>query len=114
LVILAALAACEPEPEPRIAAALPKSVCDEAQAAMKEATKTGAMLLNNPLEGMIAQEAWLQMPESHRDSLTRTMGLAATCAGGTPQLQQEVMIRSETGTILTRRIIETSYSMPGS
>ncbi len=115
LPILGLLAGCEPEPpEPRPpATALPKKICDDAQAAMKEATKSGALILNSPVEAMISQEAWLPLPEAQRDGLTRAMGVAATCAGG-PQHQQEVVIRSETGTILTRRTIETSFSFPDS
>ncbi len=108
------LAACEPAPEPRPpATALPKKICDDAEAAVKEATKTGALILNSPVEAMIAQASWLPLPEDQRDGLTRAMGIAATCAGE-PRHEQEVVIRSETGTILTRRIVETSFSLPDS
>jgi hypothetical protein len=115
LAILVALCGCEPDvPQRPVASALPKKVCDEAREAMTGATKTGGLILDSPVEGIIAHEAWLPMPEDHRDALTRTMGIAATCAEGIPRLEQEVVIRSETGMVLTRRVVQTSFSFPGS
>jgi hypothetical protein len=114
LAIPAALTGCEPEPPQRVASALPRQICDQAQEAVAGATKTGALILKSPVEGVVAHEAWLPMREPDRDGLTRAMGVAATCAEGTPRLQQEVVIRSETGLVLTRRIVETSVSLPGS
>jgi hypothetical protein len=112
--ILLLLPACEAEPQQRPApTALPKKICDDAQAAVDQATKSGALVLTSPVEAMIAQESWLPIPEAQRDGLTRAMGIVATCKGGAPKHEQEVVIRNETGMILTRRIIPTSFSMPG-
>jgi hypothetical protein len=38
------------------------------------------------------------------------MALAATCAGE-PRLEQEVTVHSDTGTLLVRRVVQTSYSL---
>ena len=111
---LALLTACDPVAPPKpVATALPAQVCKEAQAAVAEATKSSAIVLSTPLEATMAHESWLPMPEAQRDGLTRAIGIAATCAEGTPKLEQEVVIRSETGMILTRRVVATSFSMPG-
>ena len=113
IAALALLAGCEPEaPRQAVAAPLPEQVCSDARESNAQATKTGALILNNPLEAVLAHESWLAMPEAHRDGLTRAMGIAATCAAGSPQLQQEVVVRSETGIVLTRRIVQTSSSLP--
>jgi hypothetical protein len=114
VLLLLALAGCEPDSAERpLATALPKEVCDQAQQALSGATRTGGVVLTSPIEALIAHEAWLQMPTDSRDALAQAMGISATCAGGTPKLQQEVVIRSETGIVLTRRVVETSASMPG-
>ena len=110
--VIAAFTACHPEPTPRAATPIPAEICDEAQAAVAELTEAGALFLNSPTEGVIAQEVWLRTPSAPRDGIIRAVGIAATCAKGTAKLQQEVTIRSETGMILTRRIVETSFSLP--
>ena len=113
-VILASLSGCEPQPEEApVAVALPKEVCDQAQEALKGASQTGGVVLSSPVEGMIAHEVWLRMSPESRDGLAQAMGIAATCGEGAPRLQQEVVIRSETGMVLTRRFVETSATMPG-
>jgi hypothetical protein len=98
---------------PPAAAALPDSVCKDAQAAVQAVTANGAVLLTSSVEASLAHESWLAMPEEQRASLTRAMGLAATCSSGLPKLEQEVTIRSETGQVLTRRTVETSLSITG-
>jgi hypothetical protein len=110
---IALLAGCDQAAPPKVATALPKKVCEDAQAAVTQATKSGAVVVNSPVEVMIAQESWLPMPEAQRDGLTRALGIAATCAGGVPKLEQEVVVRSDTGMVLTRRIIQTSFSPLG-
>jgi hypothetical protein len=113
-MLLLALAGCRPAPlPPEEAIALPRSVCDQAQQAMGAATKTGGLVLSSPVEGMIAHEIWLRMPPESREGLAQAMGVAATCAEAAPRLNQEVVIRSEEGMVLTRRVVETSSSMPG-
>jgi hypothetical protein len=113
LAILIVLPACEPEPAPpRVASALPGKVCADARAAVKAAAESNALILNSPVEAMIMHEAWLGMPQAHRDALAQAMGIAATCAEGRPRLEQEVVIRSDTGIVLSRRVVETSFSLP--
>ena len=109
--MIVAIAACHPEPTPRAATPIPAEICDDAQAAVGQLTEAGALFLETPTEGVIAQEAWLSMPAEPRDGIIRAVGIAATCAEGTAKLQQEVTIRSETGMVLTRRIVETSFSL---
>lgn len=114
VVMLVLLSACEAEaPQRPVAKALPKSVCDQAQKAISGVTESGALILTSPVEGMIAHEAWLQMPQGSRDALAQAMGRSATCSEGRPRLEQEVVIRSETGMVLTRRVVNTSLSMDG-
>jgi hypothetical protein len=86
----------------------------EAQTAVTQATKGNAIILSSPVEAMIAQESWLPMPEAQRDGLTRAMAIAAVCAEGIPKHEQEIVIRSESGMVLTRRTVQTSFSLPAS
>jgi hypothetical protein len=100
-----------PKPE---ASMVPAQTCREAQVAVSKATEGNAILLSSPIEATIAYESWLPMPEAQREGLTRAMAIAAVCSEGTPKLDQEIVIRSETGMVLTRRIVQTSFSLPAS
>jgi hypothetical protein len=100
-----------PAPE---ASMIPAQTCREAQAAVSEATKGSAILLSSPVEAAVAYDAWPPMPEAQREGLTRAMASAAICSVGRPKLDQVIVIRSEPGMVLTRRIVQTSFSLPAS
>ena len=107
------LAACDvagEQAKPRAPEPLPQEVCAKAKEAIDTAVRGGALTLNTPTDAVIPQEAWLQMKPAGRDSLLTAMALAATCAGA-PRLEQEVTVHSETGTVLGRRVVQTSYSV---
>jgi hypothetical protein len=110
---LASLGACdrfEEAPKARVAEPLPSEICDKAKEAVRQITDTGVLMMTGPTEGAIAQEHWLAMQRSHKDALLTAIGLAATCAGE-PRLEQEVTLRSETGDVLARQVVTTSYSV---
>lgn len=112
LFSLAALASCDSVEEAapvKMAEPLPAAVCKQATEAVRQVSDTGVLMLSNPTEGVIALEYWLPLKRSHKDSLLTAIGLAATCAGE-PRLEQEVTLRSETGTVLARQVVQTSYS----
>jgi hypothetical protein len=94
-----------PKPEP-----LPQEVCAKAREAIAGLEKTGALVLNAPTDAIVPQQAWLQMAPAAKDALLTAMAIAATCAAE-PRLEQEVTVHSETGTVLGRRVVQTSYSV---
>jgi hypothetical protein len=110
---LAGLGACdrfEEAPKVKVAEPLPAAICDKAREAVRQITDSGVLMMTGPTEGAIAQEHWLAMQRSHKDALLTAIGLAATCAGE-PRLEQEVTLRSETGDVLARQVVTTSYSV---
>ena len=112
-IALASLGACdrfEEAPKAKAAEPLPPAICDKAKEAMRQITDSGVLIMSGPTEGAIAQEHWLPMSRSQKDALLTAIGLAATCAGE-PRLEQEVTLRSETGDVLARQVVTTSYSV---
>jgi hypothetical protein len=89
---------------------LPTEVCTKAKEAVDRVVSAGGMVLNTPTDGVMPQEAWLQMSPAGRNAMLTAMALAATCAGE-PRLEQEVVVHSETGQVLARRTVQTSYSV---
>jgi hypothetical protein len=110
---LAGLAACdkfEEAPKAKVAEPLPAAICDKAKEAVRQITDAGVLMMTSPTEGAIAQEHWLAMQRPQKDALLTAIGLAATC-GGEPRLEQEVTLRSQTGDVLARQVVTTSYSV---
>jgi hypothetical protein len=110
---IASLSGCdrfEEAPKARVAEPLPAAICDKAKEAVRQITDTGVLMMTSPTEGAIAQEHWLPMSRPQKDALLTAIGLAATCAGE-PALEQEVTLRSETGDVLARQVVTTSYSV---
>ena len=89
---------------------LPKEVCAQSKQAVERLEKSGGLVLNSPTDAVMMQQAWLELTPAARDALLTAMALAATCAGE-PRLEQEVTVHSDTGTLLVRRVVQTSYSL---
>lgn len=109
LLLLLILAACGDAPPPPEAPLLP--VPPEACAKVKEALDTlqgqGALVYTDKGEATIDQQAWLAMGEAAREQFAKALGFHAACSQPTPTAEQTVIVRSETGTTLMQRIIET-------
>jgi hypothetical protein len=108
-LLLALLAACDGAPPPPQAPLLP--VPPEACAKVKEALDTlqgqGALVYTDKGEATIDQQGWLAMGAGPREQLATALGLHAACSQSTPTAEQTVTVRSETGTTLMQRVIET-------
>jgi hypothetical protein len=55
----------------------------------------------------VAQEAWVTFPEDSRKSLATALAYQAACSSERPGPEQEVVIRSELGQVLSRRRVST-------
>jgi hypothetical protein len=96
--------------EQRLPEPLPREICAKSKAAVDAVVRGGGVVLNSPTDAVVPQQAWLEMAPAARDALLTAMALAATCASE-PRLEQEVTVHSETGTVLARRVVQTSYSI---
>ena len=103
------LGACQPEPEaPPPAPPLPAAVCDKAREGLERLSKTGGFEYDENGEATIDQASWLALSHYDRDQLGQVLAFHAACGAKEPPREQTVTIRSEYGTVLTRRIVETS------
>lgn len=89
----------------------PPQLCSQSRDALAQLEKRAALMRKGPDEVAIAQEIWLQMPEPNRAAIAQAIAIDAVCTSKQPAREREVVIRSETGGVLTRRIIETSFEM---
>ena len=109
---LGVIAACQQQPEPPPPPApLPAAVCEKAREALERISKTGAFEFNAQAEATIDQASWLALSHHDRDQLGQVLAFHAACAAPEPSREQTVIIRSEYGTVLTRRVVETSVDL---
>ena len=106
------IAACQQQAEaPPPAAPLPKAVCDKAQEGLERLSKAGAFRYDAQGEATIEQASWLGLTHYERDGLGQALAFHAACASQEPPREQTVTIRSENGTVLTRRVVETNVDL---
>ena len=106
-----ALAACraEPPPEPeREARRPPEPACERARASLQRRSRDGTFLFEENGTAMIDRNDWLRLDEGGRDRLVERLAVVVGCAAATPQREVEIVIRGETGDVLTRRRVVPS------
>jgi hypothetical protein len=110
-VLLAALlaAACHPAPAPPepLGGPVPKQVCDEVKKALDAISSQGGVDYKDDGQATIEQAAWLAMGEDQRDAVAHALGFHASCAAGLQKEDQEVVVKSEAGIVLMRRLVDT-------
>ena len=103
------IAACQQQAEaPPPAAPLPKAVCDNAREGLERLSKTGAFRYDAQGEATIDQASWLAFTHYERDGLGQALAFHAACGSKEPPREHTVTIRSEYGTVLTQRVVETN------
>lgn len=112
-IALLALAACggppvEQDSAERVVARPPAQLCAKAKEAVGTLTKSGALVLDAPAEGTISEQVWLGMGTARQDQFAQLLAFNAACAADQPTAEQQIMLRGDTGVVLTNRIVETS------
>jgi hypothetical protein len=107
------LAGCFEQPEmPKpVASRLPEQVCNQVKDALAKLDESGAVQRTKPAEITIEEQAWLQMPASSRDQITKLIGFDAACRAAEPVMEQTVTVRSEYGRVMAQPIITTSADL---
>lgn len=115
LLAAAGLSGCFDQPEyagnMAAPARLPSSVCKQAADALRELSERGTFEHSDSGEATLAQEAWLQLGAAERDQLTQLLGYHAACKAPEPSAERTVLVRSENGQVLSRRIVSTSADL---
>ena len=111
LALLVALPACRaepPAPPEREARRPPEPACDSARASLTRRSRDGTVLFEENGAAMVGREDWIRMSEASRDQLIERLAVLAGCTAATPQREVEIVVRSETGDVLTRRHVVPS------
>ena len=108
---LLALAACHAE-EPDWAkkgrqVAVPAQACDQIRKAVAQLRAGGGIEIGDKGEATMAVDAWNRMRAAQHDQLLKTIAFNASCAAGSQNDAQEVVVRGEDGSELARRGIST-------
>jgi hypothetical protein len=85
---------------------IPEQVCGQATKGMEKLQQTGGFVLNAPGEATIDEQAWLRMDERQRNDFVRLIAYDAACKSPTPVTEQNTIVRSEYGRVLTERVQE--------
>ncbi len=112
-IALLTLAACggppaEEESAARTVAPPPAKLCAKAKEAVETLTQSGALVLDAPAEGTISEQVWLGMGAAGQDQFAQLLAFNAACAADQPAAEQQIMLRGDTGLVLTNRIVEIS------
>jgi hypothetical protein len=107
------VAACQPEAEaPPPAQRLPAAVCEKAREGLERLSKAGgAFRYDAQGEATIEQANWLALDQYQREGLGQALAIHAACGAEEPPREQTITIRSEYGTVLTQRVVETSVDV---
>jgi hypothetical protein len=116
IVALAAslgLAGCFEQPEmPKpVASRLPEAVCKQVSEALAKLEQSGTVQGTKPAEIVMEEQAWLQLPQSSREQITKAIGFDAACRAAEPPMEQTVTVRSEYGRVMAQPIITTSADL---
>jgi hypothetical protein len=108
-----ALAGCFEQPEmPKpVASRLPDAVCKQVREALVKLEESGTVQRAKPAEIVMEEQAWLQLPESSREQITKAIGFEAACQAAEPPMEQTVIVRSEFGRVMAQPIITTSADL---
>jgi hypothetical protein len=108
-----ALAACfeQPEmPKPQ-ASRLPEKVCSQVKEGLAKLDESGVAQRTKPGEIVMEEQAWLQLPQSTREQITKLIAFDAACQASEPTMEQTVIVRSEYGRVMAQPIIATSADL---
>jgi hypothetical protein len=108
-----ALAGCFEQPEvPKpVASRLPEKVCTQVSEALTKLDASGTVQRTKPAEIVMEEQAWIQLPASSREQITKLVGFDAACRAAEPPMEQTVTVRSEYGRVMAQPIITTSADL---
>jgi hypothetical protein len=110
LALLGALAACNPAPPPAPSVVVPKQLCDQFAKTAAEMQR-GGVDFPAPNDAMLTAAAWDAMSGEQRDALARMLAFRASCAAGSQNDAQDVVIHSQEGEVLSQRTLSTRIDM---
>lgn len=100
-------------PAPQSAEAMPADLCAKVQAALEELAKKSALQLDGKGGAALPEMLWLELGAERRGQLANSIAHDAACRAGGPGREQQVVIRNESGRILSERTISTGVDMSG-
>jgi hypothetical protein len=88
-----ALPGCFEQPEmPKpVASRLPEKVCQQVSQGMAKLDASGTVVRTKPAEITIEEQAWLQLPETSREQITKIIAFDAACKAAEPPMEQTVI-----------------------
>ena len=102
-------AACDqtaaPVADTRQAVRLPQEMCDKAGDNIAALEERAVIDQDGNGAATIFHDVWLQLPQPQREEIANALGVVAACAAPEPIVEKEVVINSETGTVLMRRTV---------
>ena len=98
------------QPPPPTAAPLPAQVCNQAREALDKLSRAGAFEYSADGQATLDEAVWLPMAPGQRDALAQALGFHAACQSR-PSRETSVTIKSETGRVLSQRVVETSADL---
>jgi len=108
-LVLGALCGCDQAPEEAsVGLPIPEKACAEAAQSLKTLAQSGAVEPDGLGNATIETALWLQMDADSKDSFASALALAAACKADVPPLEQQVVITSEWGDVLMRRVVQVS------
>lgn len=107
MLLLSCGSESEPQPEPA-GLPLPKNICAEAEASLNELAERSRFEYNRTGEATIEEGLWIEMPQSSKEALARTLGVTSACHLEVPPTEYQVTIKSEWGVTLMRRTVPVS------
>lgn len=115
-LLLALLAGCDRQPagqlpDTRVMAPLPAKVCSQARDALAKLKGKPGIEISGPAEATVEDQIWLQLGAPGRDQLAQLLAYDAACASSNAPREQQVTIRSQFGTVLMQRIVETGVDL---
>lgn len=87
-------------------ARVPEQTCRQASDGLEQLNRSGGFVLNAAGEGTLDEQVWLRMDERQRDQLVQLLAYDAACKAAEPVREQNAIVRSEYGRVLTERVVE--------
>lgn len=92
---------------------IPAEACQQVKSALEKVSEGGAFDYTDGGEATMEQAAWLQLEAAQKEQLEKLLALHKACGSKKPAREQEIVIRNETGMVVTQRIVETSPDLSG-
>ncbi len=117
IALFAALAAagCDvpAAPQRQSTQAMPAELCAKVRTALDELSEKSAVQFDGKGGAAVPDLIWLELGAERRGQLATSIAYDASCRAGGPGREQEIIIRNETGRILSQRTISTGVDMSG-